>query len=113
MKKRIAILTIVVALVVVFAVVFTSCGIKDTINNLIPGGGDGDGADVAEFTVRVLQGLLCHLFDALRMPAGGDLRDDPAVQDVLLQRGRDDVRQDLPSVFHDRDRGLIAGTLNT
>ncbi|MBQ3754963.1 MAG: hypothetical protein II867_02250, partial [Clostridia bacterium] len=46
MKKRIAILTVVIALIVAFAVVFTSCGIKDTIQSLT--GGDGnDGYNMA------------------------------------------------------------------
>ncbi|MBO4380691.1 MAG: hypothetical protein J5815_00890 [Clostridia bacterium] len=45
MKKKIAILTVVIALIVVFAVVFTSCSsIANKISDLIPGGdGDGDG----------------------------------------------------------------------
>ena len=43
MKKRIAILTIVVALVVVFAVVLSSCGIKNTIDNLVNGGSADNG----------------------------------------------------------------------
>ena len=73
---------------------------------------DRNGVDVRELTARVLQRLFRHLLDALRVPPRGDLRHHAAVEDVLLQRGRDDVRQDLPSVFHDRDGGLVAGTFN-
>ena len=47
MKKKIAILTAVVALIVVFAVVLTSCGIADKVSSLIPGGGDGDGNTIS------------------------------------------------------------------
>ena len=47
MKKKIAILTAVVALIVVFAVVLTSCGIADKVSSLIPGGDGGDGNTIS------------------------------------------------------------------
>lgn len=47
------------------------------------------------------------------MAAGGDLRDDPAVELVFFHLRMDDRGTDLPAILNDRGGGLIAAGFDT
>ena len=47
------------------------------------------------------------------MAAGGDLRDDPAVELVFFHLRMDDRGTDFPAILNDRGGGLIAAGFDT
>ena len=73
------------------------------------GVGHGDGVNVLPRYPRRADRLLGEDGDGLDMAAGGDLRHDAAVDGVQIRLGKNLVGQDVPTVFHDGDRGLVAG----
>jgi len=54
---------------------------------------------------------LQETWQPLEVVASGELRNDATKLLVQVDLGVDDVGQDLPSAFDDRDRGLVAARL--
>jgi len=71
--------------------------------------GDGDGVDLVEGEVGLLEGFAEDGEDVLDVGAAGDFGDDAAVFGVEMGLGGDDVAEDFVAVGDDGGGGFVAG----
>lgn len=73
----------------------------------------GDGVEVFDAKLSIVEGLMDDGLDGFDVGAGGDLGNDATVSGMDVDLGNYYIREDVIAVFDDSGGGFVARTFDT